>query len=116
MEVLSIAVQITTEQIVQTITIVLATVAKIMVPLEAVFVAVALPTTAVRLTTTVRLIMVSLHVPTLQARDLSVEVVHSIVEAVPLAEAAMVHEVPLEVVLPVARAIMAAVHSVAEDS
>ena len=37
-------------------------------------------------------------------------------EAVPLAEAAMVPAVPLEVVLSVARAIMAAVHSVAEDS
>ena len=36
-------------------------------------------------------------------------------EAVPLAEAAMVSEVPLEVDLLVARAIIAAVHSVAED-
>ena len=90
-----------------------------MVPLEAVFVAVVLSTTAVRL------IMVSLHVPALQAMVLSVVIVvviplitavHSTVEAVPLAEAAMVPAVPLEVDLPVARAIMAAVHSVAEDS
>lgn len=80
---------------------------------------VALPTTAVRL------IMVSLHVPALQAMVLSevtvaairlITAVHSIVEAVPLAVAAMVPAVPLEAALPVARAIMAAVHSVAEDS
>jgi hypothetical protein len=62
-----------------------ATVAKIMLPLETVSVvvvlseviteadsAVALPTTAVRL------IMVSLHVPALQAEDLSVETVAAI--------------------------------------
>ena len=81
--------------------------------------AVVLPITAVRL------IMVSLHVPALQVMDLSVvtvaairliTAVRSTVEAVPLAEAAMVPAVPLEVALPVARAIMAAVHSVAEDS
>ena len=102
--------------------ILLATVAKIMLPLEMVSVAVvlseviteadsvvALPTTAVRL------IMVSLHVPALQAIRL-ITAVHSIVEAVPLAVAAMVPAVPLEEALPVARAIMAAVHSVAEDS
>lgn len=81
--------------------------------------AVALPTTAVRL------IMVSLHVQALQAMGLSevtvaairlITAVHSIVEAVPLVVAAMVPAVPLEEALPVARAIMAAVHSVAEDS
>ena len=79
---------------------------------------VALPTTAVRL------IMVSLHVQALQAMGLSevtvaairlITAVHSIVEAVPLS-VAMVPAVPLEEALPVARAIMAAVHSVAEDS
>ncbi len=42
--------------------------------------------------------------------------VRSTVEAVPLAEAAMVPAVPLEEALPVARAIMAAAHSEAEDS
>ena len=47
---------------------------------------------------------------------LPITAVRSTVEAVPLAEAAMVPAVPLEVALPVARAIMAAVHSVAEDS
>ena len=81
--------------------------------------AVVLPITAVLLT------MVLLHVPALQAMARLVvtvaairliTAVRSTVEAVPLAEAAMVPAVPLEVVLPVARAIMAAVHSVAEDS
>ena len=112
--------------------ILLATVAKIMLPLEAVSVAVALSeviteadSAVVQPTTAVRSIMVSLHVLALQARVLSVETVAAIrlttavrstVEAIPLAEAAMVPAVPLEVVLPVARATMAAVHSVAEDS
>ena len=112
--------------------ILLATVAKIMLPLEMVSVAVVLSEviteadSAVALpTTAVRLIMVSLHVPALQAMVLSevtvaairlITAVHSIVEAVPLAVAAMVPAVPLEEALPVARAIMAAVHSVAEDS
>ena len=112
--------------------ILLATVAKIMLPLEAVSVAEALSeaiteadSAVVLPTTAVRLIMVSLHVPALQTMVLSVvtvavipliTAVHSTVEAVPLAEATMVPAVPLEVVLPVSRAIMAAVHSVAEDS
>lgn len=109
-----------------------ATVAKIMLPLEVVSVAVVLSeviteadSAVVLPTTAVRLIMVSLHVPALQAMARLVVIVvviplitavRSTVEAVPLAEAAMVPAVPLEVVLPVARAIMAAVHSVAEDS
>ena len=109
-----------------------ATVAKIMLPLEMVSVAVVLSeaiteadSAVVLATTAVRLIMVSLHVPALQAMARLVVIVVviplitavlSIVEAVPLAVAAMVPAVPLEVDLPVARAIMAAVHSVAEDS
>ena len=109
-----------------------ATVAKIMLPLEVVSVAVVLSeviteadSAVVLPTTAVRLIMVLLHVPALQAMVLSVVIVvviplitavRSTVEAVPLAEAAMVPAVPLEVALPVARAIMAADHSVAEDS
>ena len=124
MEVLSITVS--------TITEVLETAVQIIAHSEAEFVAVVLleviteadsavvlPITAVLLT------MVLLHVPALQAMVLSVVIVAAIrlitavrstVEAVPLAEAAMVPAVPLEVVLPAARAIMAAVHSVAEDS
>ena len=65
--------------------ILLATVAKIMLPLEAVSVAVALSeaiteadSAVVLPTTAVRLIMVSLHVPALQAGDLSVETVAAI--------------------------------------
>ena len=65
--------------------ILLATVAKIMLPLEVVSVAVVLSEviteadSAVALpTTAVRLIMVSLHVPALQAGDLSVETVAAI--------------------------------------
>ena len=77
--------------------ILLATVAKIMLPLEMVSVAVVLSEVTVA---AIRLITA----------------VHSIVEAVPLVVAAMVPAVPLEEALPVARAIMAAVHSVAEDS
>lgn len=83
----------------------MATVAQIMVHLEAVFVAVVLleviteaDSAVVLPTTAVRLIMVSLHVPALQAMVLSVVTVAAI---------------PLN---PVARAIMAAVHSEAEDS
>ena len=110
----------------------MATVAQIMVHSEAVFVAVVLleaiteaGSAVVLPTTAVRLIMVSLHVPALQAMARLVVIVvviplitavRSTVEAVPLAEAAMVPAVPLEVVLPVARATMAEVHSVAEDS
>ena len=124
MEVLSITVR--------TITVVLATVAQRIAHSEAVSVAVVLleviteaGSAVVLPTTAVRLIMVSLHVPAHQAMVLSVVIVvviplitavRSTVEAVPLAEVAMVPAVPLEVVLPVARAIMAAVHSVAEDS
>lgn len=124
MEVLSITVR--------TITVVLATVAQRIAHSEAVSVAVVLleviteaGSAVVLPTTAVRLIMVSLHVPAHQAMVLSVVIVvviplitavHSTVEAVPLAEATMVPAVPLEVVLSVARAIMAAVHSVAEDS
>ena len=83
----------------------MATVAQIMVHLEAVFVAVVLleviteaDSAVVLPTTAVRLIMVSLHVPALQAMVLSVVTVAAI---------------PLN---PVARAIMAAAHSEAEDS
>lgn len=110
----------------------MATVAQIMVHSEAVFVAVVLleviteaDSAVVLPTTAVRLIMVSLHVPALQAMARSVvtvaairliTAVRSTVEAVPLAEAAMVPAVPLEEALPVARAIMAAAHSEAEDS
>ena len=109
-----------------------ATVAKIMLALEVVSVAVVLSegiteadSAVVLPTTAARLIMVSLHVPALQAMARLVvtvvvipliTAVRSTVEAVPLAEVAMVPAVPLEVALPVARAIMAAVHSVAEDS
>lgn len=83
----------------------MATVAQIMVHSEAVFVAVVLleviteaDSAVVLPTTAVRLIMVSLHVLALQVMDLSVVTVAAI---------------PLN---PVARATMAAVHSVAEDS